>query len=140
MSPLRVRYTGIVERTEAFRSRHIHATSISSLNREFMLNDGVDHSAGHPSHGDGITTGNDRASTGLPSTVTPRALPAWKLVVVPAWFGRLVNQDDQNAIGLPHTIFGLYGRFAATQCASVTATSGEMSTSDVRRDHSHASP
>ena len=61
--PPEVRYTGIADRTEALMSKHLHATSTSSLNRDPMSQFGVDHSAGHPAHGEGCHAGE--LATGL---------------------------------------------------------------------------
>ena len=45
------RYGGIVDRIDAFRSRHIHAVSTSTSSWPHQI--GVAHSAGQPDHGDG---------------------------------------------------------------------------------------
>ena len=117
------------------------------LNREVMLKLGVDQSAGQPDHGDGITTGNDRSSTGSGvSTVTPSGSPGVQfdgpLLFGVTQHGWGVTEQPTPSRHQPASlmIFGFRRRFWATQCANVNATNGEMSTLDVRRDHNHASP
>src|SRR5215217_6410038 len=53
--PFRVRYTGIADRTEALRSNAAQATSVSSCSWALLLQEGVAHCAGQPSHGE-VTT------------------------------------------------------------------------------------
>src|SRR5262245_60904369 len=107
--PPRVRKTGIAESTDEFLSRHVHATSTSSLKREPKSQFGVLHDAGQPAHGDGWNVGRARDSTAWPSKLTaptsPSAVPAptdaggLALGISPSWFTPL--SQDQSPIRPP---------------------------------------
>src|SRR5690606_13720336 len=73
---------------------------------------GVDHSAGHPDHGEACGTGSYRASTGVDSNSTPSGSPgdqpgsdtlvgSFPFGVMPSWFGPVPNRDDQKPTSAP---------------------------------------
>src|SRR5512139_806042 len=74
--PDRVRYTGIVDRTELFRSRQAQAvsTSLEILPVE-SPHSGTSHPVGHPDHGDAEMVGSDRENVWTLSIVTPLGSP-----------------------------------------------------------------
>jgi hypothetical protein len=70
-----VRYTGIADSTDEFRSRHAQATSTSSLSRDAKSQLGTFHSAGQPDQRDGDGRGRERVKVGVVSNVTPSGSP-----------------------------------------------------------------
>lgn len=63
----------MVDRIDAFESRHAHAVSVNDWTVLAQL--GVAHSAGHPDHGATPTGGNPRAPNVSPVTSTPWGSP-----------------------------------------------------------------
>jgi hypothetical protein len=60
----------MLESAPEFRSRHAHAVSVSVCT--WPPQDGVDHSAGHPDHGDATIRGGAGVNGGsVAATVTP---------------------------------------------------------------------
>src|SRR5829696_1044194 len=93
--PLRVRYTGIADRTEELRSSAAHATSVSCSRVALPLpHDGVAHCAGQPSHGE-VTTAAIRCWTGpVGSSRT-------------AWFGSPGRYVGPTESGFSTVVFGV---------------------------------